>query len=109
MNRTLLMTLACLASVACTTHDGDETVGSLEVRVTTTGTPDPDGYTLSVDGQPDRTLTASDTTLYSGLPFGDYTVTLGDVEGGCTVTNGPTRAKYVAIGFNSLVYSVTCP
>lgn len=109
MNHRLLFALACLATTACTTHDGDETVGNLEVRVTTTGTPDADGYTLSVSGQPDRALASNDTTTYLGLPFGDYTVTLGDVEPGCTVANGATRAKYVAVGYNSLTFGVTCP
>ena len=110
MNRPLLLALACLAATAaCADNSNDEAVGNLEVRVATSGTPDPDGYILSLTGQPDRNVAATDTTWYLGLPIDDYSVTLGDVEGGCTVQNGATKAKYVAIGSNSLVFSVTCP
>lgn len=109
MNRTLFFALACLASLACSDTTNDEAVGNLEVRVTTSGTPDPDGYTLSVEGQADRAMASTDTTYYFGLPIGDYSVTLSGVEAGCTVVDGATKAKYVAIGSNGLVFSVTCP
>ncbi|HWA41370.1 MAG TPA: hypothetical protein VG712_07155 [Gemmatimonadales bacterium] len=109
MTRSLLLTVACLVAAACADNSNDEAVGNLEVRVTTTGTPDPDGYTLSVTGQPDRNVAATDTTWYLGLPIDDYSVTLGDVEGGCVVQDGATKPKYVAIGSNSLVFSVDCP
>ncbi|HWA40024.1 MAG TPA: hypothetical protein VG712_00330 [Gemmatimonadales bacterium] len=110
MNRPLLFALACLAaSAACADNSNDEAVGTLEVRVTTNGTPDPDGYTLSVSGQADRAMASTDTTWYVGLPIDDYSVTLGDVEIGCTVQDGATKSKYVAIGSNTLVFSVDCP
>lgn len=110
MKRPLLLALACLAATAaCADNSNDEAVGGLEVSVTTTGTPDPDGYTLSVTDQPDRNVAATDTTWYTGLPIGDYSVTLGDVEGSCTVQDGATKAKYVAIGGNTLAFFVDCP
>lgn len=79
------------------------------MRVSTTGTPDPDGYTLAVEGQPDRAMASNDTTFYNGLPFGDYDVTLDGVESGCTVNGGATQTKFVAVGYNRLVYTVNCP
>jgi hypothetical protein len=110
MNRPLLLALACLAaSAACADNSNDEAVGNLEVRVTTSGTPDPDGYTLSVTGEPDRAMASTDTTFYNGLPIGDYSVTLAGAEAGCTVQDGATKSKYVAIGSNTVVFSVTCP
>lgn len=93
----------------CSDATNDEAVGNLAVRVTTTGTPDPDGYVLSVEGQPDRVIASTDTTYYNGLPIGNYSVTLADEEAGCTILDGATRDKYVAIGNNTVVYSVTCP
>ncbi len=109
MNRRLLIALACLASAACADNSNDEAVGNLQVRVATSGTPDPNGYTLSVTGQPDRAMASTDTTFYYGLPIGDYNVTLDGEEIGCTIQDGATKAKYVAIGNNTLVFVVTCP
>ena len=109
MNRRLLLALACLAALACADNSNDEAVGNLEVRVTTTGTADPNGYTLSLDGQTDRAMASTDTTYYLGIPIGDYTVTLAGAEIGCTVQNGATKAKYVAIGNNTLLFVVNCP
>lgn len=109
MNRRLLIALACLASAACADNSNDEAVGNLQVRVATSGTPDPNGYTLSVTGQPDRAMASTDTTYYNALPIGDYSVTLAGAEIGCTVQDGATKPKYVAIGNNELAFSVTCP
>ena len=111
MNRRLLLALALgsLATVACADNSNDEAVGNLEVRVTTSGTADPNGYTLTVEGEPSRPMASTDTTFFFNLPIGDYSVTLDGAEIGCTVVDGATKAKYVAIGSNSLVFSVTCP
>lgn len=109
MNRRLFFAFACTALVACSDTSNDEAVGNLEVRVTTAGTADPNGYTVSVDGVADRAMASTDTITYYGLPIGDYSVTLAGEEAGCTVEGGATKAKYVAIGNNTLVFSVTCP
>lgn len=109
MNRRLLLALACLAGLACADNTNDEAVGNLAVRVTTTGTADPNGYTLSLEGQPDRAMASNDTTYYFGIPIGDYNVTLAGAEIGCTVQDGATKAKYVAIGNNELAFIVNCP
>ena len=111
MTRRLLLALAlgALASTACADNSNDEAVGNLEVRVITIGTPDPDGYVLAVEGQTDRAMTSTDTTFYFNLPIGTYDVTLSDIEAGCTVSGGATKAKYVAIGANVVADSVSCP
>ena len=109
MNHRVLFALACLAGAACTDHSDADAVGTLEVRVATTGTPDANGYTLSVEGQPDRAMASTDTTFYNNLPFGDYGVTLAGAEAGCTVAGGATVTKFVAVGYNRLEFDVTCP
>lgn len=109
MTRTLLLATALLATAACSDGSNNEAVGTLAVYVTTGGTADPNGYTVSLEGQPDRAMASTDTTFYVGLPIGNYNVTLSGAEVGCTIVDGPDRNKYVAVGGNSLVYQVTCP
>lgn len=111
MSRVLLLAPALLFTIACSS-DGDnpDAVGDLTVAVVSSGTPDADGYTLDVSGQAQRSLAVDDTTLYTALPIDDYTVTLGDVEGGCVVADDAVRQRYVAVGpSNRVEYFVTCP
>lgn len=109
MTRTLLLALACATTLACGNDSANEAVGNLTVRVTTTGTADPNGYVLSVEGQSDRAMSSTDTTYFFDLPIDTYDVHLAGAEIGCTVVDGADRAKYVAVGNNDLIYSVTCP
>jgi hypothetical protein len=109
MTRLLLLPLTlALAAVACD-NSGPIERGNLTVIDSTLGTPDPDGYVLSVEGQADRLLANHDTTFYQGFPIGDYTVSLGDVEAGCTVKDGASRNRYVGVGNNTVYFEITCP
>ena len=110
MFRRPLLLLATLALASCSDYSSNsDAVGNLTVLVVTAGTPDPDGYTVDVTGQTQRMLSSTDTTYYLSLPIDDYTVTLGEVEAGCTVTDGAVRHEYVNIGANEVQYNVTCP
>ncbi len=88
------------------------TTGDLSVRVGTSGgTPDPDGYAVTIDGAQSRPLAINDTTLYSGLAPRSYTVQLGDLAPNCTVTGGATRSGVaVSAGQTAAVtFAVNCP
>src|SRR6478735_1232263 len=96
----LLSGLLLLAGTACAEEQGpSEAIGNLRIITHSSGgSPDADGYTLTVTGQGTVAMAINDTILYSGVAIGDYSVTLGDVEGTCTVTDGAIRTPYVPIG-----------
>ena len=108
MTRKTLFSAALFLACGCSTAP-NEAVGNLTVTVTTVGTPDPNGYSLAVTGQAARLLTSTDTTTYENLPIGDYVVTLGGAEVGCTVTDGATRPVYQTVGNKFVDFQVTCP
>ena len=87
------------------------TTGALSVRVSTTGaTPDPNGYSVTVDGGQSRSLATNDTTVYTGLAAGSYAVQLGDIAGNCTVSGGASRTVPVIAGDTATVaLAVNCP
>ena len=101
--------LALLAVTACDPYGEDNALGNLRVITTTNGTADPDGYSLTVEGQTPRAMTSSDTTTFVGLPIGDYDLALTDVEPGCMVANGATRTVYVSYGSTTSDFIITCP
>jgi hypothetical protein len=89
------------------------TTGNLTVSVATTGeSPDPNGYVVTLNGGNSRTIGApggSNSTTYSGLSPGNYSVALNDVAGNCTVTDGRSRTVSVTAGnTSSTTFSVSC-
>ena len=107
----ILSGVVLLFGAACAEDPGpNEAVGTLRVITSTTGdNPDADNYTLTVTGQGTTAITANDTVIYPDLPIDDYGVTLGDVEGTCTVADGIARTPYVTIGTTTVQFFVTCP
>ncbi len=62
------------------------TQGSLAVTTTTTGsTPDPDGYTLTLDGGPAQTIGVSATYTFVAVSTGDHSVELGGLASPCVL------------------------
>lgn len=98
----------CLAIAGCDPYGGDNALGNLRIIVSTTGSVDADGYTLTVGGETPRAMASTDTTNFVGLPIGDYEVTLDDVEPGCSVTNGNPQTVYVPYGSKTLGLFVSC-
>jgi Tol biopolymer transport system component len=92
--------------VACTAA-----TGSLRITTTTTGdSPDPDGYTASVDGGASQPIEASGTLTISGLNPGSHQVKLGGLASNCTVSgNNPRSATVNAGGSVEISFEVTCP
>jgi hypothetical protein len=110
-SRQPLLVLAFLASwVAC---GGDDlvtpTTGELTVTVSTTGEdPDPDGYTLNLDGQPWTSIESNGTGTFT-VDEGDHTVELGGIAANCSVGGGRTRGvRVLADQDQSISFEVTC-
>jgi PKD domain-containing protein len=85
--------------------------GTLKVKASTTGaTPDPNGYTVTIDGDSSRTIMNNDSTTYTLVAGTSYLVELGDVASNCTVTGGPSQTKTVTAGQTvTAPFTVTCP
>ena len=71
--------------------------GSVRVITTTTGQdPDPDGYSVTLDGGPAQAAGANDSVTFGGITTGSHVVALADVAGNCTVAGGTSRQVMVA-------------
>ncbi len=88
----------------------DETVGALEVIVTTSGeNQDADGYELSLDGEPSQSAATEDTLFYGNLSEGMHDIELFEVAGNCTVSGENPRMVDIVAGENtSVVLEVMC-
>jgi len=84
--------------------------GTLIVTTTTTGgTPDPDGYVITVNGGQAHSIQNDGSTTYALAP-GSYTVQISGLASNCSVSNGPSRQATVAAGQQSTVsFTVDCP
>ena len=85
------------------------TTGALSVTTTTTGqNPDPDGYSLSLDGGAGQPLAVNGTLTVADLPVGARTVALGDVAANCSAGTNPRSVTVTAGGTAQLTFQVTC-
>jgi hypothetical protein len=86
--------------------------GSVRASNTTTGSdPDPDGYSVSVDGGAPRTMGTNGGTLFSSLSIGTHSVGLveSSVAPNCTVTSANPQSAGVTSGDTTAVdFSVSC-
>jgi hypothetical protein len=100
---TLAFTVTCAATPPPT--------GDLTVSATTSGgTPDPNGYTVTVDGGQLRTITNTQSATYT-LTAGSHTIQLGDLASNCSVVNGqnPRSVNVPAGSSASTTFNVDCP
>src|SRR5205085_12423452 len=73
--------------------------GTLNVTTSTSGdSPDPNGYTFTVDGGASQPIQTNQTIPLTGVSATSHTVELGDVAGNCTVTGGTSRTVTVPAG-----------
>lgn len=101
--KSLLLTACLLATLGCDVGPDLTGIGAglLTVNVTTSGSNvDPDGYLLSITGQPDEPVTINDTRTFS-LTTTNVRIELGDVAANCSVPDNPvsvdvSRATTVA-------------
>jgi len=106
-----LLLAACLDLViGCGNSAGLPDSGEIRVTVATTGPePDPNGYRVSVDGQGDRRLGLTDSTLFQGLEPGTHAIALLDLAGNCAVQGTGLRTASVTAGTTATVgFDVAC-
>src|SRR5207249_8092007 len=78
-------------SISCTA-----TTGTLNVTTSTSGgSPDPNGYTFTVDGGASQPIQTNQTIPLT-VTAARHTADLGDVAANCTVTAGAKRTVTVA-------------
>lgn len=86
------------------------TTGSVVVSTTTTGNdPDPDGYTVTVDGGSAQAIGTNETLTLNGVTMGDRTIELTGVADNCTVT--PDNPRTVTVPQSAAVqtdFEITC-
>jgi hypothetical protein len=83
----------------CGDNDTGVQVPELEVTTSTSGTDlDPDGYSVSIDGDPGRAIGITDTLDISDLTEGDHQVSLGGVVENCTVQGDNPRTVHIVSG-----------
>ncbi len=87
--------------------------GSLDVSTNTSGgTPDPDGYTVTVSGGGggSQHINTDGSVTFSNLTVGSHTVTLTGLAPNCTVSGGASQPVTISAGTTSPIsFSVSCP
>jgi Tol biopolymer transport system component len=100
-------TTAISFAVQCTTP-GPAT-GSIQVRVSTTGTGlDPDGYTLLLDGVVNGPFGPNDERTLPGLAAGQHTVELRGLAPTCAVVDNPRAVTVTGGATADVTFAVTC-
>jgi hypothetical protein len=86
------------------------TTGTLEVTSTTTGLePDPDGYTITLDGVERVALGPSDVVSMDAIAPGDHSVGLSGVAAICAVQgDNPQTVSVTAGATTAVAFAVTC-
>jgi Tol biopolymer transport system component len=86
------------------------TTGTIQVTTATGGTsPDPDGYTLSIDGGTVQPIGPAATVAVPDLPPGDHTVALAGIAANCTLEGENPRTVVVTGDATAPAdFAVTC-
>jgi DNA-binding beta-propeller fold protein YncE len=104
-----LATLFLLVSGGCESAVIIDSDGSIEVVISTRGQdPDPDGYSLTVDGKQAYVLPSSGSLVLQ-LGQGNHTVQVGGLAENCSVEGANPRA--IAVGPSGTVdvsFTVVC-
>ncbi len=86
----------------------DET-GSLTVTTSTSGSSQPSGYTVTVDGSQSQAIGTNSSVTFTGLPAGSHSVALTNVAANCTVGGSNPRPVTVPSGGTvTAAFSVSC-
>jgi hypothetical protein len=95
-------------TVACTTPPAG--TGSMQITVATTGSsPDPDGYTLSIDGGQPQSIGVNGSRTVQSVQPGPHTVELGGTAQNCTVSGDNPRTVTVTAGQAATTsFAVSC-
>lgn len=111
---TLLLALSLLAGqTSCDGDSGtgpDPLTGRIEVTTSTSGANlDPDGFTLTMDGEQSQSIGLNGWATFSSVAAGAHDVELVGVSAHCTVEGDNPRSVTVpADGVTSTVFEITC-
>jgi hypothetical protein len=104
-----MATAVAEGSASITATSGDQTgsadvtvttlVGDLQVNSSTTGSnPDPNGYTVTVDGSQSQEIGVNGTVTFSDVAAGNHSVQLTGVASNCNVAGSNPRIVTVPVG-----------
>lgn len=83
--------------------------GAIVVQTTTTGASlDPDGYTVTVSGEPSKTISDSGSIRFARVSAGTGTVTLSGIAANCAAASNPQSYTLAAGATDTITFSVTC-
>src|SRR5690349_5666251 len=83
--------------------------GSLTVTTATSGSNQPSGYTVTVDGGQSKNIAASGNVSYTGLAATSHSVQLNGVPSNCSVSeSNPQSVTVPANGTGQATFTVTC-
>jgi hypothetical protein len=107
--------LAAILTLGCGDSAGPaaQTTGAIEISVSTTSADidvDPDGYALSIDGQPGQAVAVSAILTIGALVPGTHLVLLDGLASNCSVQGPNPRTVYVFPGTAAwpVTFSVSC-
>ena len=108
----MMLTCATWLALACGGGESlvEPTTGDLEISTVTAGeSPDPDGYSVSIDGAAGEAIDVAGTLLKSGLVQGNHAVQLSGVDGNCVVEESNPRTIEVIAGQTVKdTFAITC-
>jgi hypothetical protein len=97
-------------AIAVVCAEAPPSTGGVTVTTATSGvSPDPDGYSVTVDGDEGRPIGVDGSVSVSGLSAGDHLVGLAGIAANCTVAGDNPRAVTVPAGdVAALDFSIEC-
>ena len=104
--------LFALCSLAACNGSGflQPTSGAIEITTTTSGQPDPDGYTIRIDDGNPVPIGADTTVTLPAFTIGLHVVDLGGLAPGCSVQGDASRTVPVTQTDTARVtFAVACP
>lgn len=107
----LILWAAPLAGLACGGDGGTDVVlPALSITTATSGVEiDPDGYSVSIDGQPGQAMASNATLAIDQLAEGPHTVELSGIAGNCSVGGDNPGSVSVTPGATAtLAFVITC-
>lgn len=101
--------VAAVLATSCRDSTGPAT-GSIRISISTTGTDiDPDGYSVTLDGEASRIISANAELTISGVSAGDHSVTLSGLASNCTASPGLVISPAVSAGGRvTAAFQVVC-
>lgn len=111
MSATLLVLSWLTGAISCGdsgTAPGSDT-GQIDITTSTTGANiDPDGFTVTIDGQQNQSIGSNGTATFSSLAAGDHELELLGVSANCTVEGDNPRTVTVSAGGTSTMFHIIC-